>query len=129
MEVNSCIVQFFSRLDNPMEKIARLSLTTTVFILSILAVAGQSSKTIAQIRGQGTEPFFDRGNQQIEREIQRLQNRQEEEIEQKDQALEIERQQNFDPKKPENPQLEESIPATDTDSNRLESPQPQIEVE
>ncbi|WP_013324397.1 hypothetical protein [Gloeothece verrucosa] len=118
------MVLFFSSLDNTMEKIARLFLSTTVIVLSVVTVTGQSSKSLAQIRGQGTEQFFDRGNQQIEREIQRLQNQQQQQLEQKDpkqQTLEIQTQQNPNPKKPENSPQQETLPSNHQDSNTPET--------
>ncbi|ACK72161.1 hypothetical protein PCC7424_3780 [Gloeothece citriformis PCC 7424] len=104
-----------------MKKITGFFFTIPLFLLSVVILTGQPTKASAQIRGQGTEPFFDRGNQQIEREIERLQQQQEEDPEQKQQALDLEEQPNSNNQTPENEQPEQTVPATDTDSNLPES--------
>lgn len=47
--------------------------TNLTILICLLALMGQTAPTLAQMRGEGTQNFFDRGDRLLQQEIQKLQ--------------------------------------------------------
>jgi hypothetical protein len=96
-----------------MMKITNSGFLLTLSILTSSTMLGNSSLTLAQTRGQGPGEFFDRGTDQLQQEINRLQRQQQQEEEQKPTTLEVKTENT------ENNQTEETISSPITNDENV----------
>ncbi len=92
--------------------------------LALTALVGLSGEVKAQMRGGNSQDFFERGNQQLNQEIQRIQQLQQSNSEQKNQNITLDNQQQNNQKpNQENQQPEQQ------EEQQLEPKEGQVEQE
>lgn len=78
----------------------------TLSIVFLAVELGYSAASLAQIRGEGPRDFFERGSQQMEQEVERMQREGRQQEEGKNEsALEIKTDSNEDSQAEDNPPL------------------------
>jgi uncharacterized membrane protein YhiD involved in acid resistance len=113
----------------------------SVSTISILVFNSNHNVALAQIRGQDSQQFFDRGNQLMEQQIQQIQqeNTQQiqqtpqentQQIEENDEVKETELENQLEMKSPDKVEEKEiPAPAVGLDENVPESPDEEIKIQ
>lgn len=112
-----------------MNTVNKILSITGIGVISILGINPSGSVVLAQIRGQDSQQFFDRGNQIMEQQIQQIEQENRQQIQGNKTEKENELETELEIKSPDNLEVKEvPDPSVQLEDNVPESPKEEIKI-